>query len=114
MTTADEVTTVKRRRGTPGWVVAIIFAIVYAFVAFEGLSNLIGLLQSFAALNAELSAGAVIALVGLVVAPLVVFAVILWLTRRFSVLAAVLMYIVGLGAVAVIALDLQNLFQQLL
>ncbi|MEF2979341.1 hypothetical protein [Subtercola sp. YIM 133946] len=102
------------RRGTAGWVAALIFALLYAFVAFEGLSNLIGLLQSFALVDAELSAAAVAALVGLVVVPVLVFVIILWGTRRTSTLKAALVFIAGLAAVAVLTLDLQNLFQQVL
>ncbi|WP_147305801.1 hypothetical protein [Subtercola boreus] len=103
----------KRVRGRAGWIVAIVFAFLYALDAFQGLSNLIGLTQSFASVDVAMPGNAVFTLVGLIVVPILVYALILWGTRRLNAGSALLVFLVGFAVVAVITLDLQSLYRSI-
>ncbi|MCU1479475.1 MAG: hypothetical protein JWQ19_261 [Subtercola sp.] len=106
----DETPARKRRRGRAGWVVSVVFAFVYAFAVFGGLSNLIALTQQYASFGVAMPGGALGALIGLVAAPVVIYAIALWGTRRLDVVAATIVYIVGFAVTAVVTLDLQSLY----
>ncbi|RFA08490.1 hypothetical protein B7R54_04060 [Subtercola boreus] len=103
----------KRVRGRAGWIVAIVFAFLYALDAFQGLSNLIGLSQSFASVDVAMPGNAVFTLVGLIVVPILVYALILWGTRRLRAGSALLVFLVGFAVVAVFTLDLQSLYRSI-
>lgn len=115
--TADSIDTTatgKRRRSRAGWVVAVVFAFVYAFAVFGGLSNLIGVNQNFASFGVAMPGGALAALIGLVAAPVVVYAIALWGTRRLTAIASAIIFIVGFALTAVVTLDLQSLYAAVL
>lgn len=101
----------KRVRGRGGWVVAIVFAFVFAIAAFEALSNLIGLTQSFASVDVAMPANALWALIGLIASPFVVYGLVLWGTRRVNAGRAALVFLVGFAVVSVITIDLQSLYR---
>ncbi|GAA0999573.1 hypothetical protein [Subtercola frigoramans] len=101
----------KRVRGRGGWIVAIVFAFLFAIAAFEALSNLIGLTQSFASVDVAMPTSALWALVGLIAAPFIVYGLVLWGTRRVGAGRAALVFLVGFAVVAVITLDLQSLYR---
>ncbi|MEA9985854.1 MULTISPECIES: hypothetical protein [Subtercola] len=101
----------KRVRGRAGWIVATVFAFLFAVDVFEALSNLIGLTQSFASVDVAMPANALGALIGLVAAPIVVYALILWATRRMRTGSALLVFLVGFAVAAVITLDLQSVYR---
>ncbi|QWT25089.1 hypothetical protein KPL76_07020 [Subtercola sp. PAMC28395] len=102
----------KRVRGRGGWIVAIVFAFLFAIAAFEALSNLIGLTQSFASsVDVAMPANALWTLIGLIAAPFVVYGLVLWGTRRVGAGRAALVFLVGFAVVAVITLDLQSLYR---
>lgn len=103
----------KRSRSRAGWVVAIVFAFLYALDAFQGLSNLIGLSDSFQAVGVAMPGSAVVTLIGLIAAPIVVYALVLWGTRRLRAGAALLVFLVGFAVVAVVTLDLQSLYRSI-
>ncbi|RFA22704.1 hypothetical protein [Subtercola boreus] len=104
---------IKHVRGRAGWIVAVVFAFLYALAAFQGLSNFIGLTQSFSTVGVVMPGNALIALIGLIAAPILVFALVLWGTRRARTVSAVLVYLVGFAVVAVITLDLQSLYRSI-
>lgn len=108
---AKKISPAKRVRGRGGWIVAIVFAFLFAVAAFEALSNLIGLTQSFASVDVAMPANALWALIGLIAAPFVVYAVVLWGTRRAGAGRAALVFLVGFAVVAVITLDLQSVYR---
>ncbi len=105
-----ETTTGKRRRSRAGWVVAIVFAFVYAFAVFGGLSNLIALTQQYASFGIAMPGGAIGALIGLVAAPVVIYALALWGTRRLDMVGSIIVFVVGFAFTAVVTLDLQSLY----
>lgn len=100
----------RRRRSRAGWSVALVFAFVYAFAVFGGLSNLIALTQQYASFGVPLPGVALGALIGLVAAPVIVYAIVLWGTRRLTVVPSIIVFIVGFAFTAVVALDLQSLY----
>jgi hypothetical protein len=105
-----ETAPLKRRRSRAAWVVAVVFAFVYAFAVFGGLSNLIALTQQYASFGVAMPGGALGALIGLVAAPVVIYALALWGTRRRDVIGATIVFIVGFAFTAVVTLDLQSLY----
>ncbi|GGF14582.1 hypothetical protein [Subtercola lobariae] len=105
--------TAKRRRGRAGWIVAVVFAVFYAFDIFEALSNLVGVLQAYSDAGVALPTPALLTIIGQIAAPVVVFVLALWGTRRARSGSAVLVFLVGFAVVAVITLDLQSVFRSL-
>ena len=104
---------VRRPRGRAGWIVAIVFAFLYALAAFQGLSNLIGLTQAFADVDVAMPSNAVMTLIGLIVVPLIVYGLVLWGTRRLRAGSALLVFLVGFAVVAVFTLDLQSVYRSI-
>lgn len=105
--------TPRRSRSRAGWIVAVVFAFLYALDAFQGLSNLIGLGDSFRAVDVAMPGNAVATLIGLIAAPLIVYGLVLWGTRRLGAGAAMLVFLVGFAVVAVVTLDLQSLYRSI-
>jgi hypothetical protein len=103
--------TPKRHRSRAGWIVAVVFAIFYAFDIFEALSNLIGVLQAYGDAGVALPTTALLTILGQIAAPIIVFVLVLWGTRRARAGSSVLVFLVGFALVAVITLDLQSMFR---
>ncbi|MGY4857399.1 bacitracin resistance protein [Cryobacterium sp. AP23] len=98
-----------RTRRTPAWLsatIAILFGLFYAYSAWSGLGNLIGLNTAAAALDTSLSGfGWGLLLTG-VLAPLVVFGIAFWLGRRREAGPQALMLLAGLCLISALSLDI--------
>lgn len=98
-----------RTRRTPAWLsatVAILFGLFYAYSAWAGLGNLIGLNDAAGRLDTTLSGfGWGLLLTG-VLAPVVVFAIAFWLGRRREIGPQILLLLTGLALVSALSLDI--------
>lgn len=100
-------------RPLPLWVVtalAVLFGLFYAYDAWEAVGNVIGISTLASGLDTSISAlGWVVLSIGIAV-PVVVFLVAFRIGRRRDLLAQVLVYLAGLGVVAVVSLSIVALF----
>ncbi|MCU1447037.1 bacitracin resistance protein [Cryobacterium sp.] len=98
-----------RTRRTPAWLsatIAILFGLFYAYSAWSGLENLIGLSSIAQGLDTSLNGfGWGLLLTG-VLAPIVVFAIAFWLGRRREAGPQALMLLAGLCLVSALSLDI--------
>jgi hypothetical protein len=98
-----------RTRRTPAWLsatVAILFGLFYAYSAWAGLGNLIGLNRAAELLDTTLSGfGWGLLLTG-VLAPVLVFAIAFWLGRRREIGPQALLLLAGLALVSALSLDI--------
>ena len=112
MTTESQSGTVTRRR-VPLWVVttlAVLFGLFYAYDAWEAVGNVIGISTLASSLDTTISVlGWVVLSIGIAV-PIVVFLVAFRIGRGRDLLAQVLVYLAGLGVVAVVSLTIVALF----
>jgi hypothetical protein len=99
----------KRTRRTPGWLaasIAILFGLFYAYSAWSGLGNLIGLNSAAQDLGTTLNGfGWGVLLTG-VLAPIVVFGLAFWLGRRREAGPQALILLAGLCLVSALSLDI--------
>ena len=102
-------TTPQRTRRTPAWLsatIAILFGLFYAYNAWSGLGNLIGLNNAAQGLDTTLSGfGWGVLLTG-VLAPIVVFGIAFWLGRRREAGPQALLLLAGLALVSALSLDI--------
>ena len=98
-----------RVRRTPVWLsatIAIVFGLFYAYSAWSGLGNLLGLNNAAQLLDTSLSGfGWGLLLTG-VLAPVVVFGIAFWLGRRREAGPQALMLLAGLCLVSALSLDI--------
>lgn len=105
-----------RRNRALGFVVPILFGLLYAYDLFEGVSNLVAVPGQLAEYNDFLvenglepvSVPWLILVVNLVL-PVIAFAVASWIGRRRRILIRALLYVAGLAAVAAVTLSLTAL-----
>jgi hypothetical protein len=94
---------------TPAWLsatIAILFGLFYAYTAWSGLGNLIGLNAAAAALDTTLNGfGWGLLLTG-VLAPVLVFGLAFWLGRRREAGPQALLLLAGLCLVSALSLDI--------
>jgi hypothetical protein len=99
----------KRALRTPAWLsgaVAILFGLFYAYSAWSGLGNLLGLNAAAEALDTTLNGfGWGLLLTG-VLAPVLVFGLAFWLGRRREVGPQALLLLAGLCLVSALSLDI--------
>ena len=99
----------KRARRTPAWLsatIAIFFGLFYAYSAWSGLGNLIGLNSAAQDLDTTLNGfGWGLLLTG-VLAPVLVFALAFWLGRRREAGPQALLLLAGLCLVSALSLDI--------
>jgi hypothetical protein len=99
----------KRTLRTPGWLsatIAIFFGLFYAYSAWSGLGNLIGLNAAAAGLDTTLNGfGWGLLLTG-VLAPVLVFGIAFWLGRRREAGPQALLLLAGLCLVSALSLDI--------
>lgn len=104
-----DVSTKTRTRRTPGWLaatIAIVFGLVYAYSAWAGLGNLVGLNDTAQSLDTSLSGlGWGLLLAGVIV-PIVVFGLAFWLGRRREAGPQALILLAGLCLVSAFSLDI--------
>ena len=108
MSTVDTTTTARTRR-TPGWLAAtisIVFGLFYAYSAWAGLGNLLGLNNAAQLLDTSLNGfGWGLLLTG-VLGPVIVFGLAFWLGRRREAGPQALILLAGLCLVSALSLDI--------
>jgi hypothetical protein len=92
--------------GRAGWIVAIVFAFLYAYDLWGGISNLVGVASDFAASGIPVTGEIWLLLIGYAVAPMVVYAAALVVGLRLPTWAKAIVFVVGLALTSVISLDL--------
>ena len=95
--------------GTPRWLfltIAIVFGLFYAYDAWEGVGNLVGLNLAAQSLDTTLSGFGWGLLIAGVLLPVAVFALAIRLGRARSVGVQVLLLLVGLCLVAALSADI--------
>ena len=98
-----------RNRRTPGWLsatITIVFGLFYAYIAWSGLGNLLGLNTAAASLDTSLSGFGWALLLAGVLLPIVVFGLAFWLGRRREAGPQALILLAGLSLVSALSLDI--------
>ncbi|MEC5183788.1 hypothetical protein RCH12_001243 [Cryobacterium sp. MP_3.1] len=98
-----------RTRRTPAWLsatIAILFGLFYAYSAWSGLGNLLGLNSAAQSLDTTLSGFGWGLLLAGVLVPIVVFGIAFWLGRRREAGPQALLLLAGLALVSAISLDI--------
>jgi hypothetical protein len=88
------------------WAVAAVFAVLYTFFLWGGISNLVGVVTSLSAFGVSVGGEIWSLLIGYAVTPVVVFVAALLVGLRLRVGQRVVVYLVGLGVVGVVSLGL--------
>lgn len=96
----------KLGRSVGAWILAAVFALFFAYDVWEGIGNFLGVMSQSLTLGIGLSAFGWFAVVFGIIAPLGIYFGTLWLTRKMSLLPALVIYIVALSVSAVIGVDL--------
>ncbi|TFD88127.1 bacitracin resistance protein [Cryobacterium lactosi] len=107
MSTED--TTTARTRRTPGWLAAtisIVFGLFYAYSAWAGLGNLLGLNNAAGMLDTSLNGLGWGLLLAGVLGPVIVFGLAFWLGRRREAGPQALILLAGLCLVSALSLDI--------
>ena len=97
---------VSQTRSAGAWILAAVFALLFAYDVWEGIGNFVGVMTQSLSLGIGLSAFGWFAVVFGILAPLVIFFVALWVTRKRPLLPAFVIYVVALSISAVIGVDL--------
>ena len=97
---------VTQTRSVGAWILAAVFALLFAYDVWEGIGNFVGVMAQSLSLGISLSAFGWFAVVFGILAPLVIFFAALWVTRKRSLLPAFVIYVVALSISAVIGVDL--------
>ncbi|WEO76104.1 hypothetical protein BJQ94_12050 [Cryobacterium sp. SO2] len=108
-TDSTATTAATRIRRTPAWLsatIAILFGLFYAYSAWSGLGNLIGLNSAAQALDTTLSGFGWGLLLAGVLAPVLVFGIAFWLGRRREAGPQALLLLAGLCLVSALSLDI--------
>ena len=96
----------KLKRSVGAWILAAVFALLFAYDVWEGIGNFIGVLSQSLSLGIALSAFGWFAVIFGIVAPLALFFAALWLTRKRTLAPALVIYVVALSLSAVVGVDL--------
>ncbi|WP_298119654.1 hypothetical protein [uncultured Aurantimicrobium sp.] len=96
----------KLKRSVGAWIIAAVFALLFAYDVWEGIGNFIGVMSQSLSLGIGLSAFGWFAVILGIIAPVVLFFGALWLTRKLSLAPSVVIYVVALTVSAVIGVDL--------
>jgi hypothetical protein len=72
----------KLKRSVGAWILAAVFALLFAYDVWEGIGNFIGVMSQSLSLGIALSAFGWFAVIFGIVAPLALFFGALWLTRK--------------------------------
>jgi hypothetical protein len=98
-----------RTRRTPAWLsatIAIVFGLFYAYAAWSGLGNLLGLNTAAQSLDTTLSGFGWGLLLAGVLLPVVIYGLAFWLGRRREAGAQALILLAGLCLVFAFSLDI--------
>ena len=96
----------KLKRSVGAWILAAVFALLFAYDVWEGIGNFSVLMSQSLSLGIGLSAFGWFAVNFGIVAPIVLFFGALWFTRKKSFAPALVIYIVALSLSAVVGVDL--------
>lgn len=96
----------KMTRSVGAWIIAAVFALLFAYDVWEGIGNFIGVMSQSLSLGIGLSVFGWFAVIFGIIAPAVLFFGALWLTRTKSLAPTLVIYIVALSISAVIGVDL--------
>jgi len=94
---------------SPFWlsvVIAVIFALFYAYDAWEAVGNLVGLNLQAESLDTRLSGFGWSVLIAGIALPVVVYGIAFWLGRARSAGVQALLFLAGLALVAALSLDM--------
>jgi hypothetical protein len=100
-------------RRTPFWLemtLAIAFGLFFAYDAWEGVGNLIGMAGIASALETSITALGWVVLIAAILLPVVLFAVAFLLGRRRTAVVQAVLYLAGLAVSAALYLDILLLF----
>lgn len=98
---------------TPQWlamVLAVFFALFFAYDVWEALGNFVGLLNFANGLDRSLNVVGWVVLVGALVLPIALFALAFWAGRLRGPLQQIALYVAALAVSAVLYLDIFTLF----
>lgn len=96
----------KLTRSVGAWIIAAVFALLFAYDVWEGIGNFIGVMSQSLSLGIGLSAFGWFAVILGILAPVALFFGALWITRKLSWAPSVVIYVVALTVSAVIGVDL--------
>ena len=96
----------KLKRSVGAWIIAAVFALLFAYDVWEGIGNFIGVMSQSLSLGIGLSAFGWFAVILGIIAPVALFFAALWLTKKLSLAPSVVIYVVALTVSAVIGVDL--------
>jgi hypothetical protein len=96
----------KLTRSVGAWILAAVFALLFAYDAWEGIGNFVGVMSQSLTLGIALSTFGWFAVIFGIIAPVVLFFGALWVTRKQSLAPALVIYIVALSISAVVGVDL--------
>ena len=89
---------------------AVVFGLFYAYDAWEGVGNLVGVNLAAQSLDTQVSGLGWTVLIAGVVMPVLVFALAFWMGRKHTALVQAIMLFVGLCLVAALSLDILVVF----
>ncbi len=96
----------KLKRSVGAWIMAAVFALLFAYDVWEGIGNFVGVMSQSLTLGISLSAFGWFAVIFGILAPAMLYFVALWITRKQPFAPALVMYIVALSLSAVVGVDL--------
>lgn len=96
----------KLKRSVGAWILAALFALLFAYDVWEGIGNFIGVMSQSLSLGIALSAFGWFAVIFGIVAPAALFFGALWLTRKRTLTPALVIYVVALSLSAIVGVDL--------
>ena len=94
------------KRSVGAWILAAVFALLFAYDVWEGIGNFIGVMSQSLSLGIAMSAFGWFAVILGIVAPVILFFGALWFTRKKTFAPALVIYIVALSISAVGGVDL--------
>jgi hypothetical protein len=113
MSTAEDVAAPVPARRTPFWLeltLAIGFGLFFAYDAWEGVGNLIGMSQMASALETSISGVGWLVLIAAAVLPVALFAAAFLLGRRRTAVVQAALYLCGLAVSGALYLDILLMF----
>lgn len=91
------------------WIAGLVLATLYLYAAVAAVGNLIGMTGLAAALDVGLSVSGWLWLIAGILIPLLVMGLALWLGRRRSAWARILLLAAGVAVVAALQIDVMHL-----
>jgi len=96
----------KLKRSIAAWILAAVFALLFAYDVWEGIGNFVGVMSQSLTLGIGLSPFGWFAVILGIIAPVILFFGALWVTRKLSFAPSFVIYIVALSLSAIVGVDL--------